>query len=561
MPFFKKGGGAKLWVALNLVKHGNYEEEDKKKEDKNENEIKDIYNKPNFDYEIIQNSEIIKKRDAIIAKFIECSCLTYDEAELVLIYYNWNYEKLIEEWYDNMDKIKIESHIEQSPESTKNINEFITKNNLTDDICPVCYTEIDKDESMSLKCNHKICNECYIEYINNKLSSEPLNILDTFCPLNGCNLYLTRTIFKKCITEKRMQRVFAKSVIRNFILTNKNIKLCPNPKCNISIKVQNNSAKEIKCQCGTVFCFSCLEESHIPCDCEMTKQWKEFTKETGSGEDFIWIKDNTKNCPKCNQPIEKNQGCNHMTCQRKAGGCGYEFCWVCMGSWNAHTITSLNSFYNCERKLDEEYKKKEKKKNLYIPGGLQKLFQGEKMDELERYITYYKKWYNYYRNLEISEKISEKIKACKKVLIEMKKMMENDLTFLDESLNTIIDCTRLLKYIYIFKYYLKDNVNITLFDNNLEILRNQTDSLLELIELDTLPGIIRIDDDKKFKEKFLKYKDRSYALIKSTQTFKNNLINEIENNLYDKINYDRIKKLNEQFKAKSTTRPKRKKYI
>ena len=188
--------------------------------------------------------------------------------------------------------------------------------------------------------------------------------------------------------KKKMQRIFAKSIIRNFTVTNKEIKSCPNPKCNLSIRVQNNIAKEIKCQCGTVFCFSCLEESHKPCDCEMAKQWLEFTKDKGSGEYFIWIKENTKKCPKCQTPIQKNQGCNHMTCLKKAGGCGYEFCWVCMGSWNAHIISSLNSYYVCEKIKEKNFQKEEKKKNLYIPGRLKKLFEGKKITELERYIKY-----------------------------------------------------------------------------------------------------------------------------------------------------------------------------
>ena len=523
-------------------------EDDNKKETK-KNESNEIYTKPILDYEIIQNSEVIKKRDTIIEKFIEYSCLNYDEAELVLVYYNWNYDKLLEEWFENMEKIKIDSHIEQSPESIKKISEFLTKNKISENTCPICYSEIEKEDSLSLKCNHLICKDCFKEYITNKLLTEPINILNTPCPLDGCNLYLTRTIYKKCITEKQYQRIFAKSVVRNFTVTSKDIKSCPNPRCNLSIKSQGNIAKEIKCQCGTIFCFSCLEESHLPCDCEMAKQWLEFTKDKGSGEDFIWIKENTKRCPKCQFPIEKNQGCNHMTCQKRVGGCGYEFCWECMGSWNAHKISSLNSYYVCTKEKNNENQKEEKKKNLYIPGRLKKLFEGNKLTQLERYIKYYKGWYNHYRNLEISDKIKDRIKQFKKDLIEKKNMLENDLNFFDESLNTIIDCNRLLKYTYIFGYFLQDNVSITLFEYNLEILQNQADSLLELIELDRMPLIIATFDEKKFKEQFLSFKDHIFALIKSTQTFKTNLINEIQNNLYDKINYDRIKNLNETFKV------------
>ena len=543
----------------------NYEEEDYIEDEIDEDNIKndikekkfdDLYQKPSTDFEIIQNSKIIQKRDDIIQKFIESSCLNYDEAELVLIYYNWNYEKLLEDWFDNMEKIKIESHIEQSPESLEKISDFFSKNKISSETCPICYTDIEKDDSFSLKCNHLICKECYIEYINNKLISEPLNILNTPCPLIGCNLYLTRTIFKQCITEKKMQRIFAKSVIRNFTVTNKEIKPCPNPKCNVSIRVQNNIAKEIKCQCGTIFCFSCLEESHIPCDCEMAKQWLEFTKDKGSGEDFIWIKENTKNCPKCQTPIQKNQGCNHMTCLKKAGGCGYEFCWVCMRSWNSHTINSLNSYYVCERIREKDFQKEEKKKNLYIPGRLKKIFEGKKISELERYIKYYKGWYNHYRNLEITDKIKERVIKFKKDLNEKKNILENDLHFLDDSLNTIIDSNRLLKYIFIFGYFLDDKANVSLFESNLEVLQNQTDSLLELIELERLPSIIETSDEKLFKEMFLKYKDHALAMINSTKTFRTNLINEIENNLYDQINYDRLKNLNETFKV--ATRQKRK---
>merc|ERR1712154_518295 len=44
--------------------------------------------------------------------------------------------------------------------------------------------------------------------------------------------------------------------------------------------------------------------------------------------------------------IEKNQGCNHMTCRKHAGGCGHEFCWLCKGDWSKHG-SATGGYYQC----------------------------------------------------------------------------------------------------------------------------------------------------------------------------------------------------------------------
>ena len=44
-----------------------------------------------------------------------------------------------------------------------------------------------------------------------------------------------------------------------------------------------------------------------------------------------WAEENAGNisfCPMCRTRIEKNKGCNHMTC----AFCKYEFCWSCGAS-------------------------------------------------------------------------------------------------------------------------------------------------------------------------------------------------------------------------------------
>lgn len=44
---------------------------------------------------------------------------------------------------------------------------------------------------------------------------------------------------------------------------------------------------------------------------------------------------NIKPCPECLDLVQKNGGCNHMTCRtnNRRGGCGHEFCWIDMQPW------------------------------------------------------------------------------------------------------------------------------------------------------------------------------------------------------------------------------------
>jgi hypothetical protein len=60
----------------------------------------------------------------------------------------------------------------------------------------------------------------------------------------------------------------------------------------------------------------------------------------------------TKQCPECGREIEKDGGCNHMTCV-----CGHEFCWVCLTRWpdeyseepevDEAVLAHVGQYFNC----------------------------------------------------------------------------------------------------------------------------------------------------------------------------------------------------------------------
>ena len=95
----------------------DYEEEYDEQEMNSENIGFDneLNKKEIIEYEVIKNSEVIKKRDLIFHNFMECSCLNYDEAELVLMNFNWNYDNLVDKWFDETNKIKIDSILSNPP--------------------------------------------------------------------------------------------------------------------------------------------------------------------------------------------------------------------------------------------------------------------------------------------------------------------------------------------------------------------------------------------------------------------------------------------------------------
>ena len=230
----------------------------------------------------------------------------------------------------------------------------------------------------------------------------------------------------------------------------------------------------VRCHCGLTFCFSCKQDDHVPALCDHMRDWAK--KEKDDSETANWITANTKDCPKCKSPIEKNGGCNHMTCRPAAGGCGHEFCWLCFGDWRGHT--------SCGR-YDESKA------------------QGASAarESLQRYMHY---WTRFSAHRE-SEKLEEKLRAAALRRQEAAVLRLSDATaggggggakpatgkeaytaqdwdFVQHATDTLIRCRRVLKHTYVLAFYMKGGPEKNLFEFAQGELEHAVEELSHMLE-------------------------------------------------------------------------------
>ena len=181
--------------------------------------------------------------------------------------------------------------------------------------CGMCEQEITaSDKGLKLcTCNHNnFCESCLHHYVIYKVK----NFEEVLCPQEDCKSPVDTkgALFKGLPID--IQRNFKKA--QNFFETAKdpNSKLCPRPSCEGVIRL--TSKQVMVCdECASKYCSQCLLAAH-PGDCDQ-KEVEFFEKNL-----------HYRQCKRCRFIIEKNQGCNHITCR-----CGYQFCYVCGADWKA----------------------------------------------------------------------------------------------------------------------------------------------------------------------------------------------------------------------------------
>jgi len=289
--------------------------------------------------------------------------------------------------------------------------------------------------------------------------------------------------------------------MRNFIEGNESFKWCPGKDCNRAVKYDAGGQKDVECECGYRFCFKCSDDAHQPCPCHLMSLWVQKNKSDKENTD--WILANTKMCPKCKVHIEKNQGCNHMTCRN----CKFEFCWLCKGDWKNHG-SKTGGFYACN--TFETHKSKGEV-------SAEDLKQQEAQNNLNKYIFYYKRFTAHDKNVDFARQTHKNLETKIKEEKEVKRA-----DFLLQATQTVIQCRRALKWSYVLGYYLKDGSGAKkMFEDDQGNLEELSDRLHGMVEKQ-----VGLEELEKSREEIL-------GLTRATKTFQQNLSDGIMGGRYD----------------------------
>ncbi|KAJ7587962.1 hypothetical protein C8J56DRAFT_1004410 [Mycena floridula] len=190
--------------------------------------------------------------------------------------------------------------------------------------CGICLESLPEDyRAMMDPCRHSFCRDCIRQHIVTKIGEHRFPV---FCP--------------SCTSGDATQSAISGDFIQMVGIPDKNFAVFEEMqltafsillhcrKCQNSVFVDRGEYEEARIltcplpKCNHVWCKACQQAVDVPGpqhSCDGSSELQDLMEKRG------W-----KHCPGCKTPIQKYEGCNHMTCM--APGCNTHFCYSCGAS-------------------------------------------------------------------------------------------------------------------------------------------------------------------------------------------------------------------------------------
>ncbi|OLL22500.1 E3 ubiquitin-protein ligase dbl4 [Neolecta irregularis DAH-3] len=408
------------------------------------------------DFRPHSEADIKKSQDKQIQEICDLLGQNKENSAILLRHFRWDKDRLIEKYMEDSERVNRQAGIIESEEAAPHIRK------VTGFMCDICCDDEDVD-TYAMLCDHRFCVGCYSQYLTSKIRTEGES-QKIQCPGDKCRAAVDERTVRLLVDNSTYDR-YITLLNRTYVDGNILLRWCPAPECEYAVecaigpKQLDHIVPTVVCTCRNRFCFGCGLPDHQPSICRLVKLW--IKKCEDDSETANWISAHTKECPKCNSTIEKNGGCNHMTCRK----CKNEFCWICMGSWSEHG----QNYYNCNRFEEKS-------------GVDARDAQTKSRASLERYLHYYNRFANHEQSAKLDRELYKRTEKKMLQLQTTSDLSWVECQFLSSGVDILCEARQTLKWTYAFAFYLaRDNVT-ELFENNQRDLEMAVEQLSELCE-------------------------------------------------------------------------------
>ncbi|KAF5942063.1 hypothetical protein HYC85_019705 [Camellia sinensis] len=459
-------------------------------------------------YMVLKDADIRQHQEEDITTISTVLSISRVDASILLRHYHWSVSNVHEAWFADEDRVRKAVGLLERP-----IVQFPNAKELT---CGICFESCPLDRISAAACGHPFCSTCWRAYMSTSIDGGP-GCLVLRCPDPSCCAAVGQDMINMLASNEDKEK-YARYIVRSYIEDNRKTKWCPAPGCEYAVEfVVGSGGYDVSCLCSHGFCWNCTEEAHRPVDCGTVSKW--ILKNSAESENMNWILANSKPCPKCKRPIEKNQGCMHMTCTPP---CKFEFCWLCLGAWSDHGERT-GGFYACNRyeaaKQEGAYDETERRREMA-------------KNSLERYTHYYERWAT---NQSSRQKALADLHQMQTVHLEKlsdkQSQPESQLKFIIEAWLQIVECRRVLKWTYAYGYYLPEYENAK--RQFFEYLQGEAEAGLERLHQCAEKDLQTYLNAEAPSNDFNDFRTKLAGLTSVTRNYFENLVRALENGLSD----------------------------
>lgn len=198
--------------------------------------------------------------------------------------------------------------------------------------CPICFCEA--DTPIQTSCKHTYCLECLEGYCRSAPSSTTSKNTNFSIKCQGgggtCTTIFTLQELKGHVSSSAFDDLLKSSFEAHVQRHPDTFRYCPTPDCGHVYRCTPTGTTANSMGAATHTCPNRLERLCTSCHARhgdhTCAEYKDIASGGRAALEKLKRELDIRDCPKCTTPIEKTEGCNHMTC----AGCRAHICWVCM---------------------------------------------------------------------------------------------------------------------------------------------------------------------------------------------------------------------------------------